>query len=345
MLVGEIATWDAPGARCTSPVARRSSLLGRGGRPRPSGSDFWSIFVDFGSIFGGPGPTFGDFFRDFCEKWKSGFRVALATRTKGRHLQKTTKNRRKSDRKTEGLLFWCKNAAGARFFGSGALPEVAGSDLGTPQGLRGGSFGRSLRSPGASGRWCCQLGGALGAPEASREGPGSDFGSILVDFWSIFGRFLVDFSSISSLILAASGVAKLPTCYMLHATCYLLSATCCSLLASAYLLLAIRYLRLATCYSLLATCYLLLATCCVRFALHCAKCLLEDSGRALLPTSYLLLATCYVLLATYFFFRFQDGCHEPTEWALESSMYIYIYICKYVYIRVEASEGVEKGPP
>ena len=65
---GKIATWDAPGARCTSPVARRSSLLGRGGRPRPSGSDFWPIFVDFGSIFGGPGPTFGDFFRDSCEK-------------------------------------------------------------------------------------------------------------------------------------------------------------------------------------------------------------------------------------------------------------------------------------
>ena len=170
-------------------------------------------------------------------------------------------------------------------------------------------------------------GGVLnsGGPWALRRRPGRVPGAILGRFWSIFGRFLVDFSSISSLILAASGVAKLPTCYMLHATCYLLSATCCSLLASAYLLLAIRYLRLATCYSLLATCYLLLATCCVRFALHCAKCLLEDSGRALLPTSYLLLATCYVLLATYFFFRFQDGCHEPTEWALESSIYIYIH--------------------
>ena len=55
--------------------------------------DFSPISVDFGSIFGGPGPTFSVFFRDFCEKWKSGFRVALATRNKGRHLEKTTHNR------------------------------------------------------------------------------------------------------------------------------------------------------------------------------------------------------------------------------------------------------------
>ncbi len=39
------------------------------------------------------------------------------------------------------------------------------------------------RSPGPSGRWCPQLGGALGGPEVSREGSGSYFGAILARFW------------------------------------------------------------------------------------------------------------------------------------------------------------------
>jgi len=50
-----------------------------------------------------------------------------------------------------------------------------------------------LRSPGASGRWSRKLGGALGAPEASREGPGSDFGSILGATGASQDRFLLDF--------------------------------------------------------------------------------------------------------------------------------------------------------
>ena len=103
--------------------------------------------------------SLSDFHRKFTKNWQ--------------------KNVEKTVEKQKGTFFDVKTLQVHVFFAPGSLLEVSGSDLGTSQELVGGSFGRPWRSPGASGRPPHQLGMAPGAPEMSRDRPGSHFGSIL----------------------------------------------------------------------------------------------------------------------------------------------------------------------
>ena len=88
-------------------------------------------------------------------------------------------NVEKTGNKQKDTFFDVKTLEVRVFFAPGSLLEVSGSDLETSQELVGGSFGRPWHSPGASGRPPHQLGMAPGAPETSRDRPGSHFGSIL----------------------------------------------------------------------------------------------------------------------------------------------------------------------
>ena len=117
------------------------------------------------------------------------------------------------------------------FFAPGSLLEVSGSDLGTSQELVGGSFGRSWRSPGASGRPSPQLGVAPGAAEMFRDRPGKHFGSFLDapggSQARFFAKIVIDFGCLR---------CRFRMRFAIHCGRY--NAECLGWNASSYLLLA-----------------------------------------------------------------------------------------------------------
>ena len=95
--------------------------------------------------------------------------------------------------KQKGTFFGVKTMQVRIFFAPGSLLELSGGDLGTSPELMGGSFGRPLCSPEEPRRPPCKLGEAPDAPEASRDRPGSHFGSILDAPGGSRARFLANF--------------------------------------------------------------------------------------------------------------------------------------------------------
>ena len=146
----------------------------------------------------------------------------------------------------------------------------------------------------------------------------------VIDFPSPRRRFHTQFA-LHCGRLQVAGKTPLSTCYSLLAACYLLPAVCCLQLPD--LLPATCYLG-RFCAALANNSMCMLSATCAFPAVICYLLLAACDLSATLPVViwYLLLPISCLLLCTCFFLRFRDGCHEPTEWALASSIYIYIYI-------------------
>ena len=186
-----LGTLPVPVARRLLPVALRFWVaVGARGPPGATFGRFLSILGRFSEVRALLSVTF---FATFAKNGKVAFVWPWPHETRVGTFKKRPKIDEKAIEKRKGNFFGVKTLQVRVFFAQGSLPGVAGSDLGTSQGLRGGSFGRPLRSPGASGRRCCKLGGALGAPGVPREAPWSDFGSILDAMAASQERFWDDF--------------------------------------------------------------------------------------------------------------------------------------------------------
>ena len=123
------------------PVARRLLPIAlcfkiSGACPRPSGSDVWSIFIDFSSIFGGLGPTFTDCFHDLGKKWKMGFVWHWPHETRVATCKKQSKIDRRTFEKGKCYCFTAQALHVLSFLAPRSFPQPSGSDLGTSGTLR-----------------------------------------------------------------------------------------------------------------------------------------------------------------------------------------------------------------